>query len=44
MHLLARTSAADRERLEMIPRVTVESSPTALPMAMAQSPTCEKDV
>ena len=34
------TSAAERDRLETMPRVTVESSPTALPMATTQSPTC----
>ena len=34
------TSAAERERLETMPSVTVESSPTALPMAITQSPTC----
>mmetsp|Transcript_11334 Transcript_11334/g.36152 ORF Transcript_11334/g.36152 Transcript_11334/m.36152 type:complete len:284 (+) Transcript_11334:582-1433(+) len=34
------TSAAERDSDEMMPSVTVESSPTALPMAIAQSPTC----
>ena len=33
------TSAAERDSDEMMPSVTVESSPTALPMAIAQSPT-----
>ena len=34
------TSAAERCSDETIPRVTVESSPTAFPIAMTQSPTC----
>ena len=34
------TSAADRDREETMPSVTVESSPTALPIAITQSPTC----
>ena len=34
------TSAAERERLDTMPSVTVESSPTAFPIATTQSPTC----
>ena len=36
------TSAAERESEETMPRVTVESRPTALPIAMTQSPTCRR--